>query len=105
MNINEENLLLGDQSLPSAYVQGGLKKITPTVIREPTPPRFFQPRLPPIKDHVIKDNLTQKPTLRCKTPRPQSFYDPSMAVISLELEQSNKTRHPLQVLIKFFNEE
>ena len=79
------------------YIQEEFRKLVPTVVRESTPPRVFKPRLPPIKDHMIKDHLTQKANLRCKTPRPGSVYDRSMAVIASASEQANKTRHPLKV--------
>ncbi len=72
------------------------------VIDEPLPPKlinpiFVKPHLPSIKDHVMKENLTLKATLKCKSPRPSSLFSRSNTFVGNEAEEQTKSSHPLQV--------
>jgi hypothetical protein len=73
-----------------------------TVVKKPLPPKLLKPivvqqSLPVIKNHVIQENLTLKPTLKCKSPRPESLYSRSNTFVVNEVDEQTKIRHPLQV--------
>lgn len=70
----------------------------PVIVHRP-PPLLPPIHLPSIKDRVIRQNLTQKPALRCKTPRPISVYSftRSNTIAISEPDEPTKTHHPLQV--------
>lgn len=75
------------------------QKSRPIITKIETPVQQPVIRLPPIKDHVIKQNLTLKPALRCKTPRPISVFSitRSNTLPISEPEEPMKNYHPLQV--------
>jgi hypothetical protein len=75
-----------------------LQKPTVIIINQPRPrslikPVFVPKQLPSIKERTIKENLTQKATLKCKSPRPESAFSRSTTFVATE-----SSHHPLQVL-------
>ena len=67
------------------------------------PPKILKPiviksQYPLIKDHITKQNLTQKVTLKCKSPRPGSAFSGAASLINTDSQEQFQTSHPLQVL-------
>ncbi|CAF0986418.1 unnamed protein product [Rotaria sp. Silwood1] len=90
-------------SSQSANIQDSLpsQKPSSTDTNQSSFPKLFKPinakiHLPAMSDHVVKENLTQKAILRCKSPQASSIFSRSNTFINVEPEEETKSYHPLQ---------
>ncbi|CAF0863895.1 unnamed protein product [Rotaria sordida] len=77
------------------------QKISSTDVNQSSFPKLFKPitvqlHLPNMNDHVVKENLTQKAILRCKSPQTSNIFSRSTTFVDIEPQEETKSYHPLQ---------
>ncbi|CAF2674429.1 unnamed protein product [Rotaria sp. Silwood2] len=93
--------VLNSSQLPNIQDLSSCQKPSSTDTNQSSFPKLFKPitvqlHLPTMNDHVVKENLTQKAILRCKSPQASSLFSRSNTFIGIEPEEETKSYHPLQ---------